>query len=113
MTNLSNEEFRARLGRLLEEESGHPLRWWYLSFAKEKEGWQGAIVVEAPGFVSAVNLCHLYGISPGGQVKGVLVPVDKAPAPEFTNRLLSKADVERCWNGPVKTIAEWDKERGE
>lgn len=100
-------EISKRFLERLEEEEDHPLMWWYLSFAG-KEGWRGALVVEARGFISAVTMASLLCLNPGGEVKGFLVPPDKLPAKEFTYRLLNKADLESAWGEQVKTMAEWD-----
>lgn len=110
MTRLNSEEIQARMKAALDKEAGRPLRWWYLSYVGE-EGWRGAVVVEAPGFASAVLYANLLHVSPGGEVRGLLVPDDKPPGPEFVRRLLDKKDVELCWGEPVKTIAEFDRER--
>ncbi len=98
-----------KINAQLEAEGAYPPRWWYLTYAGV-EGWRGAVLVQAPGFISAVVLASHLKINPGGEVRGIPVPEDKIPAPEFAYRLLTLDDVERAWDEPVKTIAEWEKD---
>lgn len=70
MADLTNEEFRKRVGDLLDEElkDPTPVR-WLLSFADE-HGFRGACCVHAPGFMSAVLVSKALGCNAGGQVVG-------------------------------------------
>lgn len=89
--------WKARRDKLLAEEAGKPVRYWYLSFADA--GFKGAIIVRARGFTSAVHLTHDLGINPGGQVQGYEIPPDleqKIP-PDSVNRLLSKDELEKLF----------------
>jgi len=52
--------------------------WWYLSYADEK-GFRGAVYVEGDGFLDACQESHRRQLSPGGQVKGAMVPPDIVP----------------------------------
>lgn len=88
-------EIEKRLRELLAEESGQPLQWWYLSYADEE--FRGGIIVEAPGFASAVMTARLLGISPGGSVRGLPIPPDEIPLESYRNRLLTKAELEEFW----------------
>lgn len=60
-------EWKARIARMLADEEGQPMRWWFLSFAAPGKSL-GAVLVEARGPTSALRLTHRLGINPGGQV---------------------------------------------
>lgn len=46
-----------------------PEQLWWLSFASD-DGFLGACIVEAPGFLSAISVAHSKGVNPGGEVRG-------------------------------------------
>lgn len=75
------------------------LPFFWLSFAdpEKPKGTQflGAAVVHAPEFLLAVRVARLLGCNPGGEVQGMEIPDDYTVPPEFTYKLLSKADVDR------------------
>lgn len=48
------------------------MRWW-LSFAGA-EGFRGAVVVDAPSLMAAIDRADAIGCNPGGEVKGVPFP---------------------------------------
>lgn len=58
---------------------------WWLSYAGE-EGSRGVVVVEGEDFFSAVERSKVLGLSPGGQVRGFVVPA------EWTQRCLPLKD---------------------
>ena len=58
----------------------------YLSFAGE-EGWRGCTVVEADSFLAAVARARRLGISPGGEVAGVIVPEEAMSDPDAAKHL--------------------------
>ena len=73
-------------------------RWWYLSFADEE--FKGAVFVRATGMLDAVREAHVLGINPGGEVIGIEIEdetIAMLPAPEFRERLLTKADLFKLW----------------
>ena len=89
-------EWKARRAQILTDESGKPLRWFYISFADD-ERFYGAVIVEAPGEAHALQLTHELGINPGGEAAIFAVP-DGAPVPDGAkNRLLSKRDLEHVF----------------
>jgi hypothetical protein len=92
-------EWKARRAQILTDELGQPLRWFYLSFAGD-DRFNGAVIVEAPGEMHALERVHKLGISPGGQVAIFAVPEGKHVPDAAKNRLLSKTDLERLL-GPV------------
>jgi len=68
-------------------------QWWWLSFADDdKGGFLGAVTVRATCFLDAINVAHLLGINPGGQVRGQDIP-DDMTVPEWArNKLLTKEE---------------------
>ena len=68
---------------------------WWVSFAGE-EGFRGAVMVRADGFLEAVTETHWLGVNPGGEALGFDWPDERAAlVPEsYMNRLLSKAELE-------------------
>lgn len=66
--------------------------WYWLSYAQEK--FNGVLIVKGDSFLDAAIEAHRLGLSPGGQVAGIPIPLDKLdnfPA-EFRNRLLTKEE---------------------
>lgn len=55
----------------------------------------GVIISDAPGFIEAVDMAHLMGINPGGEVMGYELPdVDaKDIKPGHINKLLSHEEL--------------------
>jgi hypothetical protein len=107
---LTEIEFRERTNKLLAEERNQPLRWFYLSYADD-ESFRGAIIIQAHGFVEACYLADHRGISPGGEVLGMIVPVDaELPPPEYRNKLLSK-EVLRTIFSDMATLGEIEASR--
>lgn len=102
---MNRQEFTQRINKLLAEEAKEPLRWWYLSYAKE-EGFQGAIIIQAHGMVEACYLSKHRNISPGGEVWCHPIPDEHLPAPEHRNRLLTKAELDEIFGGQLMTTAE-------
>lgn len=70
----------------------------YLSFADPERptGTQflGAVIVEAPDFITAVMLSHALGINPGGEVVGAAFPEHVHPPARYVGRLLSKVEID-------------------
>lgn len=82
---------------------------WYLSFAGEG-GFRGACVVDGEDIVGAVKEAHRLGINPGGQVLGIVVPLEemeRLPA----GKLLTYADLQEA-AGPLVTGAELELAMG-
>ena len=50
-----------------------PSQLWWLSYAGE-EGSRGVVLCEGESFLHACQRSHQLGLSPGGEVKGFLVP---------------------------------------
>lgn len=71
--------------------------WWWLSFAdpNRPRGTQflGVIVIEAAGFIDAVDKTHAANINPGGEVRGEPVEVHDIPE-QYRNRLLTREETE-------------------
>lgn len=65
--------------------------WWWLSFAGDG-GFLGVVVVQGYGIVDAVSRSHELEANPGGEVQGLLIPLECVPPVQFRNRLLSKAE---------------------
>src|SRR6266851_8996400 len=70
MPEPGSPEWKERAARVLLEELGEPLGWWYLSFAGE-EGFRGGVYLQARGLTTAITAAHALGINPGGEVKGM------------------------------------------
>lgn len=73
-----------------QEELENPLGLWYLSFSGE-EGFRGAVIVEAHGVTTAVDVAWVLGINPGGEV--LAIPCPFPVFPELQNRLLGKDEL--------------------
>ena len=92
---LNAKQVQERKVTLLEQEHEQSPALWWMSFRdpNKPKGRQflGVAIVEAPGFMHAVQKTWELNINPGGeivaeQVEGVSV--------EYHNRLLSRADLE-------------------
>lgn len=91
---MNSEELRKRRDDLLAKEANEPEGWWWLSFAAE-DGFRGACVVRARGFLGATMIAHMLGISPGGEVKSLgPAPAHFEPEAGWANRLLTRAECE-------------------
>jgi len=101
-------EWQARVDRMLDEEATQPLGWWYLSYA-DKDGFRGGVIVETRGFTSAAMVSNVFGLSPGGEVRGMPIPTDKVPEAHYRYRLLTKAQLEEIWDD-MATLAELEGE---
>lgn len=88
---MTTDQFNARLAQLLAEEAKEPKRWFYLSFAG-KEGWRGAIIVEARGITTALGVCNLLNINPHGEVLCRAVPDGCTVKKDYAYRLLNKQE---------------------
>lgn len=90
---MDRETIDKRRNELLAKESHEPVGWWWLSFADD-DGFRGACIVKAHGFLTAVMLTHALNINPGGECKGVgPVPIEANVQPGWENRLLNR---EQC-----------------
>ena len=69
---------------------------FWLSFADPNlpKGAQflGASIIRASHFLEAVKVAHALGINPGGECKGVLVPVEMKIPGKWVERLLNKEE---------------------
>jgi hypothetical protein len=92
-TNKLKEE---RIREMLLEESKNPYGWWYLSYAGEK--FNGGAIIEARGFASAVLFAAQSGISPGGEVWGIPIPLEHLPAVKYRHRRLTLAELREFWD---------------
>jgi len=93
------EDHSERIAELLNEEKGHPVQCWYVSFAKPGE-WLGAVVVLAAGFVTALDKINKLGINPGGSVKGLAMDAansNKVGNYNGFNKLLNLFDCLQIW----------------
>lgn len=100
-----SQSFNDRVAEVIAEEQAEPLRWWYLSFAGET--FNGACIVKAQGIATAVIVCSLLDINPGGEVLGVPMPEESVPPEQYRDRLLSKSDIQEFWPDS-KTIREFE-----
>lgn len=100
------EEFADRIKQAIEAEENNSLATWYLSFADEN-GWKGAIVVDAKGAASAIDLVNKAEINPGGSVMEIqLNPENAIKAASSMNRLLNMADCQSIWGKMSRTKIE-------
>lgn len=100
---MTDDQIHNRMRAIIAEEQRQPLVWWWLSFAGE-EGFRGACIVRARGFLGAVQRAHALEINPGGEVRSTEIP-GWTPTDEeatWTNRLLTLADIEAMPGGAVK-----------
>jgi hypothetical protein len=111
---MNEAEIEARLTKLLKDEADDPEGhgWWWLSYADD-EGFNGAVLIRANGFMSACQFSANVGFSPGGQVRGTLTPkLLEEVCPDvikaYANRVLTK---EECAEFDVK-IDEAARARG-
>lgn len=98
--------WKARLDKLLTEESKQPESWWWLSFCDE-DGFLGAILTKARGFASAIHKTHELGINPGGEAACAQLPeeaIARAPVDffQYADRLLSRKEIEDKLGGAAK-----------
>lgn len=87
-------EWYERKARLLAEESVLPPRWLYISFADKK--FLGGLVIQAPGFITALELARARGLNPGGNAIYVEIPEHLLPKipDDKRNRLLNREESE-------------------
>ena len=97
-----------RLAATLLEEAQYPLRFWYLSFVDD-DGFRGGVIIEAPGFVTAVHRTHELHISPGGEVAGAPIPEGQVPTADFHERLLSLEELTTVW-GAMTRLSDMEDE---
>lgn len=78
-----------------EKEPGWDL--WWLSYAGE-EGSRGVALVEGASFLHACERSNELGISPGGEVKGFLVPAEgwRARCLPFQDKLTTRRELEEA-----------------
>lgn len=78
--------------------------WHYLSFVVTDpvERFAGGCIVRGDDVVEAVKEAHRLGCNPGGDVLGVPVPGDLMPPARYVGRLLTKAEIDECWNDCVR-----------
>lgn len=109
---MNNPVLRSRMAALLKEEMNQSEDYWWLSFCDpdKPEGTQflGAIIVKAHGITDAITKCNAMMINPGGEVKGMPIPIteetQKRLTPDVLHRLLSVQDmVDLGWE-PVRMI---------
>jgi hypothetical protein len=88
-----------------DEEEAVTLFW--LSYADDN-GFRGAIIIDAESDLDAVARTHRLGISPGGQVMMVRVPVEtmslesRRKHETHVERLLSLADLQELSFSPMR-----------
>ncbi len=49
------------------------INWWWLSYADEETGFLGVVIIAANNFIDACKISAFMGLSPGGEVSGVIV----------------------------------------
>ena len=109
MAPLTSEQFKARLAELLEQEKEGPLQFWYLSWAGD-DGFHGAAITEAPGFVTARNNLSLLYVNPLGECRGVPFPEGaKIPEKKYRDRLLQLDELTEIF-GEMKSMKQWEEE---
>lgn len=66
---------------------------FYLSFSRGPQ-FLGAVILPALSFSEGIQMAHLLGINPGGEVMGAPWPPGvPRPTPGYLGRLLSQDDV--------------------
>lgn len=75
--------------------------WFYLSFATD-EGFRGGCVVRGDDVAEATKEAWRQGCNPGGEVLGAQVPDDLMPRESYCNRLLTKVEIDECWDDCVR-----------
>ena len=109
MAPLTKEQFEARLDELIKQESDQPQQFWYLSWAGD-DGFHGAAITKAPGFVTARTILSMLGVNPLGECRGVPFPEGVEPVEEkYRNRLLQLDELTAIF-GEMKTMKQWEKE---
>lgn len=105
---MTKEELDSRTLSFLSQEGDG---WMYLSYACPL-GFRGAAIVKGNNVVQAASCAGLLGISPGGQVAGLDIPLDiLATIPEsHRNRLLDKKAINEIFSD-AKSIREIEAER--
>jgi len=92
---LTREQIEQRRIQLLAEESAGPLEWHWLSFLNPDlpEGSKslGVVILQATGFLSAVELARQLGINPGGEVMGYIL--QEHPGERWLYRLIPPDEV--------------------
>jgi len=92
---ITEEQRHERALMLLNQEKGNTPSQWWMSFCDPDKptGQQflGVLVIEAIGFMHAVQLSWTLGLNPGGEV--IAGQVEGVPS-EYHNRLLSKQEIE-------------------
>jgi len=66
--------------------------WWWLSFATEEGGFQGACAVQAPSMELAPFEAHRQGCAAEGQVMILSFPPNKMPRPGQENKLMGERE---------------------
>lgn len=84
--------------------------WHYLSFATD-EGFRGGVIVRGGDVVEATKEAWRLGCNPGGEVLGAPIPDDLIPPDKYKNRLLTKAEIDECWDDCVR-IGDVNEELG-
>jgi len=68
----------------------------------EGEQFLGVAIVRGSDFLLAVARAHVLGVNPGGEVRGWQVPDDHALPEGSTDRLLSRAELDRLFGDIVQ-----------
>jgi len=109
MAPLTKEQFEARLDELLKQEKDKPQQFWYLSWADD-DGFRGAAITKASGFVTARTILSMLGVNPLGQCAGVPIPEGLEPKDgKYLNRLLQLDELTAIF-GEMKTMKQWEQE---
>jgi hypothetical protein len=91
--------------KMAEEQASGKVEPWFLYFTDPKkpagQRFLGACIVEAPGFVSAIDRAHQLGINPGGAVVAYDTPKHDL---SFRNRLIT-SDAEMTQLGYMRRAA--------
>lgn len=79
---------------------------WWLSFsdpsAPKGSQFLGVCIIEAPGFIAAVDRAHQLGCNPGGEVLGEeLEDGDPVPPSSYLHRLLGPQEMDDMKKNPV------------
>lgn len=90
----ASQEARRRMSRMnakvAEEQASGKVEPWFLYFTDPEmpagQRFLGACIVEAPGFLSAIDRAHQLGINPGGAVVAYDTPTHDV---SFRNRLIT------------------------
>lgn len=80
---------------------------WWLSYASDEDVCRGVVIVEGDSFLDAVAAARRQNLSPGGGVRGSLVPAEARVIVEpHLNRFFTEEEARGLFD--AKTDSEWE-----